>query len=130
MLVPACLPDAGTPIVRPFDCLDPIWSGDDLAEAAGSGPRAPGLMALTLDNNPLPWADDSRTAGDLHFQKVGLALKTGAVMTISVPAVLRGYAKFGWSNTGAPAAETLQVSGCESDPPGDEWVVYPGGFWR
>lgn len=87
--------DTTGPIVQDFDCSDPVWSGNDLAEVAASGWGVPDLMAITLGQDTLAWTDGSVSLGDLNFQKVGLALKTGAAMDIPVPTALRGKMKIG-----------------------------------
>ncbi len=122
-------PSERQPEVQDFDCTDPIWSGSGGTDTT-RGLGVPDLMAITFDGGTLQWQDGTEErGGGLHFQKVGLALRTGARFELAVPDSLRGQVKIGWSNTHRVLADALRINGCAGDAPDDEWVVYPGGFW-
>ncbi len=113
--------------VQIFNCSHPTWSGANLTDLT-SGPTAPDLMAIVMDEEVLPWRDGAKYQ-DLHFQKVWIALKTETGMTINVPPAMQDSMRIGWSNDGYRLATELKVPGCESNPAGAQWVAYPGGFW-
>jgi len=111
----------------PFDCVNPIQSATVIGDLTG-GPGALDVMALFTDGGVREWADGAKYQG-LVFQKIPIALKTGAQMTLSVPEEMRGQMKIGWSNAGYTVANELAVQGCTTPNVGTSWVVYPGGFW-
>ncbi len=86
-------------------------------------------MAIDIDGQVRPWGESGARYQGLHFQKVWIALRTGAKMNITVPLAMQDKMRIGWSNDGYRLANELKVPGCESDPAGAQWVAYPGGFW-
>lgn len=82
-----------------------------------------------MDEGVRPWGDGGAQYQGFHFQKVWIALKTGAKMEILVPPEMQDRMRIGWSNDGYRLARELKVPGCESNPAGGQWVAYPGGFW-
>jgi len=141
LLVSACTPYEPAPTITqtpapdvvpeyvgsrmPFDCSDPIHTAATLGELT-EGPAALDVMALTTDGGVLQWGGS--TYQGMTSVKVGIALRAGSSMTLSVPAEMRGTMKIGWSNKGPVVADELVVQGCTSAVPGAAWLVYPGGF--
>lgn len=108
-----------------FDCSDPIQTAATVGELT-KGQVALDVMALTTDGDVLQLGDSEYQG--MGFAKVGIALKAGAHMTLSVPSEMHGKMKIGWSNKGPVIADELVVDGCPSASPGAKWLVYPGGF--
>lgn len=114
--------------IQDFNCARPTWSGAKITDLT-NGPAASGLVAIVLDEDVHAWGDTGARYEGFHFQKVWIALKTGAKMEILVPPAMQDSMRIGWSNDGYRLANELKVPGCESNPPGAQWVAYPGGFW-
>ncbi len=123
--VPATTPAAGGPTAS-IDCGSVIATS-----AAPATGRSVILGAVALPAfQPVAAATSGSTDPSARlFAKVGLQVRAGTTVELTVPSALTSRARIGWGSGAAPSADVRISCPVGAGASGQPWVTFAGGFY-